>query len=180
MIKSTTYRTYRTYLNRISIIDTKLPLKILTLHNMRIKFNEPIFGCARCAKDLFAIYSLFLITASNITVEKATGCVSSSDTPHLIIFHSLKMTQNDMKCHIESYLGDENVWGEGCQYSWRTLYWQNTGSTDECIRSNYADNLPLVLVISLSHCIKKWDRKLTNQWMATNLSIQNYNQSETA
>ena len=37
-------------------------------------------------------------------------------------FLSLKMTENDISCHFESFLGGGNFWGEGGQYRYRTLY----------------------------------------------------------
>ena len=33
------------------------------------------------------------------------------DLPPSLNFHTPKMTQNDMKCYFESFLGDENFWG---------------------------------------------------------------------
>ena len=53
---------------------------------------------------------------------RRTGCDSSISPPHHKNLHPLKMTQNDRKCHFESFLGDGIFFGEGGQYSCRTLY----------------------------------------------------------
>ena len=47
----------------------------------------------------------------------STGWGTKIDTPSPKNFHPTKMTQNDMKCHFESFLGVEIFGGLGVNFS---------------------------------------------------------------
>ena len=67
-------------------------------------------------------------------------------------FHPLKMTQNDILCHFESFLGGENFWGGDdnstsapCTLIWNLTYWMKdffviTEKADICTTKDKGQN----------------------------------------